>query len=242
MRFLNEAKLEEIFKYIDNDAYKQAHVVHVNEAGNIVQRLTAKRLEESDFTLLAEVSKGKNESAVRIYFYENGFALYCAEGRKTILDVAKCVAYVYRYDLKTDWLPEKQEISYEELLSLKWYHALALFGETRIENNIMNDMSSRLGVNANDSTNVDDDGDSVGIPYNTEDKQAVDPAKAVIYNECVEESLNILTYKQRMVFTLTIIEGRTDREVSEMLNMERSAVTKIKNRALQKIRKSQIWD
>lgn len=241
MRFLNEAKLVEIIKYINNDKYKQAHVVYVNEAGNIVQRWTAKKLEEGDFILLAEVSKGKKESAVRVCFYENGLALYCAEGRKTVLDVAKCVAYVYQYGLKTDWLPEKQKISYEELLSMKWYHALALFGETRIENNIMNDTASRLGVNANEHTNVDDDGDSVGVPYNTEDQQAVDPAKAVIYNECIEESLNTLSNKQKVVFISTVLEEKTDSETSKSLKIERSTVTKRRKQALQIIRANRIW-
>ena len=106
MGSVNEATLEEIFDYIDKDACDRAHVVRVNAAGNIVQRLTAKKLEEGEVPLVAEVAKGKNESAVRVCFYANGFAMYCAEDRKTILDVAQCLEYVYKYGLKTDWLPK----------------------------------------------------------------------------------------------------------------------------------------
>lgn len=242
MEFLNESTLEEIFNHIDKDACVQAHAVRVNAAGNVIHRLTAKKLEEGICPLIAAVSKGKNESAVRVCFYANGFGLYCAEDRKTVLDVAQCLEYVYQYGLKTDWLPEEQKIELEELLSMKWYQALALFGETRIENNIMNDAASRLGVNANEHTNFDDDGDSMGAPDNTGDELAADPAEAVIYNECIEESLNILTDKQKTVLISTILEDKTDLEVSKTLNIDRTTVTKRRKEALQIIRAKQIWE
>ena len=239
--FTNEITLEEIFNYIDKDACVQAHIIHVNAAGNVVQRLTAKKLEEGEVPLVAEVSKGKNESGVRVCFYANGFGLYYAADRKTILDVAQCLEYVYHFGLKIDWLPGEQKIGLDELLTMKWYQALAIFGETRIENKIMNDAASRLGKNAKEYTNSDD-GDFMGFIENIADKHAVDPVKAIIYKECIEESLNALNYKQKTVFKSAVIEERTDLEVSNMLGIDRTAVTKRKNRALRNIRNSHIWD
>ena len=244
-KFNTELSLGEVLTLVDYKAHVVASEKTFNEKGNVINKITAKSLVSGEFPVIAEFYNGDEPSSFHFRIFSNGFCLFEAEDRQTVFDVVEYVlkkeGFTYQFEKEIVNVPSKQKLSINQLLMLNWIFALISYAETRISNNLMNDSASRLGKNANEYDNSDD-GAFMGSPENFADKHAVDPVEAVIYKECVEESLNVLKDKQKTVFKSAVIEERTDLEVSNMLGIDRTAVTKRKNRALRNIRNSHIWD
>lgn len=59
----------------------------------------------------------------------------------------------------------------------------------------------------------------------------------IFYNENLSKIVKALTFNEKWVLSLYYIEEKTDEEIGVILFMTRSAVTKKRNRALEKIRK-----
>ena len=236
----------DLLALFDYKAHKEAQKKTYNDKGNAVDRITAKRLLSGNYTVIAEYCNGSGPSSIHFYVFSNGYCLFIAENRHTIFDVIEFVlsAKGFKYTFETEIYGEASQyfLSIERLLVMNWVYALLPYAEDRITNNLMNDTMSRPGFNINEITNVDDDGDNMGTPYNTGDSQVVNLAEIVCFSECIDESLSILTNKQKQVLVSTILEDRTDQEAANILGKERSSVTYVKNRALRKIRDSHIWD
>lgn len=242
----NNLKLIDLLNLVDYKAHRIASKKNFNDKGNVVDRITAKRLLSGIYTVIAEYCNGSGPSSIHFYVFSNGYCLFIAENRHTIFDVVEFVLSEkgFKYTFETEIYGEASQyfLSIERLLVMNWVYALLPYAEDRITKNIMNDVTNRPGSNVNEKTNVDDDGDYMGIPYNIEDSKAGNPAEILFSSECIDESLSILTNKQKQVLVSTILEDRTDQKVADILGKERSSVTYVKNRALREIRDSHIWD
>ncbi|BAF60074.1 DNA-directed RNA polymerase specialized sigma subunit, sigma24 homolog [Pelotomaculum thermopropionicum SI] len=58
----------------------------------------------------------------------------------------------------------------------------------------------------------------------------------------LQEALTMLTPQQQKVITATVLEGRTEREVAEQLGISQSVVHRLKERALNRLRKHFVLD
>lgn len=58
----------------------------------------------------------------------------------------------------------------------------------------------------------------------------------------LQEALTMLTPQQQKVITATVLEGRTEREVAEQLGISQPVVHRLKERALNRLRKHFVLD
>ena len=187
-----------------------------------------------------------------ILVYANGYAVYDNGSGRTVVWVPSCTTFTYYFDPMKESEKGgeiKQSIDLPEgfLESQPWVLALTLIGDHRIEQNSMNRrMGGRKGTKDYDAEdNGDKDGDaedavekSYRNEYNwREDRIGEDPLTIYIRKETRREMLESMTPEQREVFILYFQYGYKQREIADMLGIDRSSVRSRMNYALKKVKK-----
>lgn len=175
---------------------------------------TAKQLKESEIALI----KKKLGKDVEISVYQCGYAIYQVCSHSTVFPVHLCGDYLYACDGSIIHLPE---IFFEKE---KWYLRLMLEGEDRLNRN--QEMKER---NVSYS-NVSEEWESM--------KDTTESVlERLLRHETVEEMLQILTEKQKIVVQRYFLQEKTQLQISKELGISRVAVRDTLLRAVCKIRK-----
>jgi len=188
-----------------------------------------------------------------ILIYSCGYAVYENESGRTVMWVPGCTSFTYyfgqlkeserKYQNQKDTLPEGM------LEELPWEMALTLIGDHRIEANSMNRAGSRAGRQyfecGDDGDKDDDPEEAVERSFRKEyawreDRIGEDPETIYIRKETREEALASMTDKQRAVFRLYYEEGYRQREIAEILGIAHQTVSRLLDKALTRIKKTQI--
>ena len=187
-----------------------------------------------------------------ILVYANGYAVYDNGSGRTVVWVPSCTSFTYYFDKmkeseKGGEIKQSSDLPEGFLESQPWVLALTLIGDHRVEQNSMNRrMGGRKGTKDYDAEdNGDKDGDaedavekSYRNEYNwREDRIGEDPLTIYIRKETRREMLESMTPEQREVFILYFQYGYQQREIADMLGIDRSSVRSRMNYALKKVKK-----
>lgn len=187
-----------------------------------------------------------------ILVYANGYAVYDNGSGRTVVWVPSCTSFTYYFDKMKESEKGgeiKQSIDLPEgfLESQPWVIAITLIGDHRVDQNSMNRrMGGRKGTKDYDAEDKGDkDGDaedaieeSYRNEYNwREDRIGEDPLTIYIRKETRREMLESMTPEQREVFILYFQYGYKQREIADMLGIDRSSVRSRMNYALKKVKK-----
>lgn len=179
--------------------------------------------------------------------YSNGYAVYDNGSGRTVLWLPDCLNFTFTFvkpkDSEIGIVPASITLQDDLLASQPWAIPVILVGEHRIDKNVMNRTGSRIGTKDLDSDDTGDKVKSVEERIEESLRKAYtwydgyigeDPLEYVLRKERQQKMLEHLTNKQRQVFTLYYRDGLTQREVSELMNLRRTAV---KSRLVQSIKK-----
>lgn len=182
--------------------------------------------------------------------YANGYALYDNGSGRTVLWLPDCTSFTYMFNKpkpsEEGFLPYKEPLPEGMMESLKWFTAVTLVGDHRVDNNLMNRKSSRKGTRDYGS---DDYGDKSGAVEEAiedeyrdkffwrEGRFGEDPLEALIREERNREMLDALTDKQREVFILYYKEGYTQQQIADMLGVDQTSVRDRLVGAIKKVKK-----
>ena len=187
-----------------------------------------------------------------ILVYSNGYAVYDNGSGRTVVWVPACGAFTYRFDPmkdseKGDEIKEAIDLPEGFLESQPWVIALTLIGDHRVEQNSMNRrQGGRKGTKDYDADdNGDKDGDAEDVveksyrnEYNwREDRIGEDPLTIYIRKETRREMLESMTEKQREVFILYYQYGYNQREIAELIGIDRASVEDRLDSAVKKVKK-----
>lgn len=187
-----------------------------------------------------------------ILVYSNGYAIYDNGSGRTVVWVPSCTSFTYHFDPMKESEKGgeiKQSIDLPEgfLESQPWVIALTLIGDHRVEQNSMNRrMGGRKGTKDYDAEdNGDKDGDAEDVveksyrnEYNwREDRIGEDPLTIYIRKETRREMLESMTEKQREVFILYYQYGYNQREIAELIGIDRASVEDRLDSAVKKVKK-----
>lgn len=168
------------------------------------------------------VVKERIGSNIEITVYANGFVLYEEEKRSTIFPLHDCKEYSYQHvDETIDYL--KEDFFDNE----NWYIRLLMEATDRVEKNLYAndrkyDLFSYSDMDPECSTLEDKSESFVDNIANRE-----------FFCELLEE-LQVLT---RKVFVMYYLEGMTQKEISEELNIKQQMVSYHKRRAVSILKK-----
>lgn len=103
--------------------------------------------------------------------YKSGWAVYDNGFGRTVIWLPKCTDFTYQFgELKQcekEYLKQKDKLDGGLLEKQSWFLAVTLIGEYRVEANMMNRTSSRVGTRVNGSVDKDgnDNGDIEEVAY-----------------------------------------------------------------------------
>ena len=166
------------------------------------------------------VASRKLGSDTNIMVFENGYAAYEVGRHKTVFPVCRCGDYVYQSSfgivcIRKDFF-DKQA----------WYMRLVLEGEDRLSVNEevwKNRKCISYELFSEDWPLMEDTGATI--------------LEHIIQKETIDEILELLTEKQRLVVYRLYFRQETRKEVAEDLGITEEAVRRISNRAIRSIRK-----
>ncbi len=186
----------------------------------------------------------------RIVVYKNGFAVYDNGSGRTVVWLPDCKNFTYIFvqpkESEFGIVPEKETLQDGFLETQPWMIPVTLIGDHRVEENLMNRNGSRVGTRDFD---FDDFGDKDGDAeekieayyrkeYTWKDEHiGEDPMEIYLRKERRQEMLENMTDKQREVFLLYYDRGYNQREISDLLGIERFTAQKRLDGALKKVKK-----
>ena len=149
----------------------------------------------------------------RISVYENGFAVYESENRRTVIDLDNISGLTYYFNTDT-----KNEFNLMYLESLSWVQALTLLGEEQISQNIFRDKAQE----------VSDEGEANKPTFFG---HIDDPEIAYVKKETKHEihvalrkARAQMTEKQAEAFMLYYDQDMSEEEIGEILRISHQAV------------------
>ena len=187
-----------------------------------------------------------------ILVYSNGYGVYDNGSGRTVVWIPSCVSFTYYFDKmkeseKGGEIKEHIDLPEGFLESQPWVLALTLVGDHRIENLTMQRKADRKqnktlirGDNEEGEAmdEMDEREDSLAKEYTwREDQIGEDPETIYIRKETRQEALDSMTEKQREAFILYFKYGYNQREIAEMLGIERAAVEDRLEGSLKKVKK-----
>ena len=187
-----------------------------------------------------------------ILVYSNGYGVYDNGSGRTVMWIPSCVSFTYYFDKmkeseKGGEIKEHIDLPEGFLESQPWVLALTLVGDHRIENLTMQRKADRKqnktlirGDNEEGEAmdEMDEREDSLAKEYTwREDQIGEDPETIYIRKETRQEALDSMTEKQREAFILYFKYGYNQREIAEMLGIERAAVEDRLEGSLKKVKK-----
>lgn len=174
--------------------------------------------------------------------YANGYAVYSNATGTTVLWLADCCSFTYKFDglkdKEKDYIAQRSIVGEDILGSQPWFMAVMLRGDHQVERNSMDRKGDRRGQNKN-----------ISLDYVTEEEEAAEwnpgyhfesPERTLIRKEMLREQLGKLTDRQREVFLLYHQCGYTQQEIAEMLGITQKAVDFRLDAAERKVRLSTI--
>ncbi len=187
-----------------------------------------------------------------ILVYSNGYGVYDNGSGRTVMWIPSCVSFTYYFDKmkeseKGGEIKEHIDLPEGFLESQPWVLALTLVGDHRIENLTMQRKADRKqnktlirGDNEEGEAmdEMDEREDSLAKEYTwREDQIGEDPETIYIRKETRQEALDSMTEKQREAFILYFKYGYNQREIAEMLGIERASVEDRLEGSLKKVKK-----
>lgn len=143
--------------------------------------------------------------------YENGFAVYQNESHSTVLRME-------HVGLAEFYSEAKDKFSRIPVDDAEWSVAVMINGEDRIEKMYQANVGPNM-VSTSDAVE-DEDGETCDMEFDA----GVDVEAGVIGNNTVSDMFACLTDKQKEAVRLCFIEGRTQREVMEILGLSKGAL------------------
>ena len=194
----------------------------------------------SSYKKIAQITVGEATCEV----YENGYAVFDNGDRKTVVWVPECTKAARYYcpltydercreekrlrgetDSKDSRETEgkgngEDRLDEEKLADMAWYLAVVIAGENRIESNLEHPLSAgcRSSRNAEECESQGNYSWSCGAHF-------LDPEEALIQKEEKAERCADLSKKQREVYQLYYVDGFTQAEIAEMLDISQQAVS-----------------
>ena len=184
--------------------------------------------------------------------YRNGYCVYNNGSGRTVMWLPACTSFTYFFDKLRDSerggeIAEKGELPDGFLETQPWVIPVTLIGEHRIEACSVNRKSDRKGRKSyvrGDSEEGDaleshnERKDRMHDEYMwREDRFGENPEDAYLRKEQQEELLATLTEKQREVFVPYFRDGYTQKQVADMLGVDRTSVEDRLEGTVKKIRK-----
>lgn len=155
-----------------------------------------------------------------ILVYANGFVVYRVGKHVTVFTLQSCGGYLYESD--DDYGQELSEDFFEEK---EWYLRLVLEGEDRIANNRdINIGSRRISYSA-----VAEDWEEL-----KEEDRMLDH---LIEREMIEELFQYMNEQQRFIIEKYYFDQLTQTEIGDALGISNQAVSDIRSRIIQRIRR-----
>lgn len=189
-------------------------IADIPKRGNRIP--TAKYLKENGTV----VKKKRLGIDVEITAYQNGYALYQVGKHFTVFPLHSCGSYLY---ISNDhMIPLSGSVFEDEM----WYVRLALEGEDRLNRNQEErERDKTVSYSAvSEEWNVMED---AGLPIQEQIEK----------RETIEEVLQLLTERQRMVVIRFFLQEKTQRQISKELGISSPAVSTILSQAIQRIRR-----
>ena len=169
--------------------------------------------------------------------YSNGYAIYDNGNRKAVVWVPDCSSVTYYFgqlkEKEKEYLDQKKEISEDELGPLPWYHAVMICGEDRIEYNMEHPKSKG---NASDTENPEEWEQKTNYRWNC-GAHFDGPEETYLKKEAEAERRELYEGRMREVYVLYYEKEYNEREIGEILGIERATVDTYLRRAREKMRK-----
>ena len=228
-----EQELKKIFgeNYSDYVTVEEP-VSHKDELKKMDHRPGAKQL----WNKYRRVAVKKIESGGRVDVYENGYAVYDNGNRRTVVWVPDCGSTTYYFaplrEIDKGRIKQKETIGEDVFGSIPWYHAIVIAGENSIELNIDHPMS--IGT-ASEFAEMEE--------YAKPDQEwrccahIETPEEAFFRKETERERLEVLTERQRCVYSLYFDQGYTQGEVASLLGISQPAVKKLIDKIVKRLKK-----
>ncbi len=152
--------------------------------------------------------------------YQNGYVLYQVGRHFTVFPLHSCGSYLY---ISNSHMASLSGSVFENEM---WYVRLALEGEDRLNRNQEErERDKTVSYSAvSEEWNVMED---AGLPIQEQIEK----------RETIEEVLQLLTERQRMVVIRFFLQEKTQRQISKELGISSPAVSTILSQAIQRIRR-----
>ena len=178
----------------------------------------------------------KIESGGEVEVYENGYAVYDNGNRRTVVWVPDCGSTTYYFaplrEADKGRIKQKETIGEDVFGSIPWYHAIVIAGENSIEQNIDHPMSIGTVSEFAEIEEYAKPGQEWQCYAHIET-----PEEAFWRKEAERERLEVLTEKQRRVYSLYFGQGYTQEEVASLLGISQPAVKKMIDKIVKRIKK-----
>ncbi len=169
------------------------------------KRPTAAKLKEGSSPVVASVET--TDGRCRLTVYQNGFALYETDGRRTVLEVSYYGGYTYPFSLGKNYVSEQY------FLETEWWVRLALAGEERIARN----WADRI---AHNEFTCGSASDVLGSVLAEEES----PEERCLRRDRVRTLLSLLSEHQMEVVLLYYAVGLTLAEIADIYGISYQAV------------------
>ena len=177
---------------------------------------TARYLREGDVPMIAEQRKG----GISLTAYGNGYAQYGVHKRSTIFPFHLCGDYVYECNCSIIRVPGQ---FFEDRA---WFVRLMLEGEDRLGRN----QETKEQRRCISYCAVSEEWEALA-----DKKETV--LERMIKQETTEEILESLTGRQRAVVYLYFFQGKTQRQIADVLGISRATVSYILSQSVRKMQK-----
>lgn len=175
---------------------------------------TPKYLRENDTPIAI------SEDSTAICF-TSGYVWYKATCGDTVFQIHRCTSYTY------DSVDENNtfSISKEEMLSMEWFFAVMIIGESRAEHNQADreEVKHRIDLNYEDN----DPWESIS------DNETEMP---IFQNAAITELLSVLTERQKEIIIMYYINELKQQEIADFLGISIQSVCKTLKTAIKKLR------
>ena len=157
--------------------------------------------------------------------FENGYAVYDAGCRRTVLWVLDCETHETFFTPLTDaekqYMTDHYTYNKEELGAMPWYYPILLCGEAAIEANLSRPSSSSIMQGYVDEEGYQEkNGHSLSMSAHFES-----PEEALMRKESFQEALAAMTERQREVFLYNWYGYKQD-EISAALGISQQMISK----------------
>lgn len=184
---------------------------------------TFKQLTEMKSSVVAQ----KVVNTALLTVYQNGYAVYEADGARTVMAVDRCKEYTYDFDNGTRIIIQEELMENEE-----WSIRLLMEGEMRLEHN-RNKTSDKFECVSLECDGSDWSATAI-VDFLQEDNEEVLAERELCW---LHEAMAKLTKRQMEVIRLYFYKGMSQQAIAQKLGIGRRSVGNCIEGALKKIKK-----